>query len=293
MPELPEVETIRQELLKKIKNKKISAVLVKLPKQIFVDGKKGDVKNFIRILKGAKIKDISRRAKILKIKLDNSFTLHIHLKMTGQLIYRTVKGEIGSRGGHSWPPPDVEVPNKWTHIIFTFSDGSHLYFNDLRQFGYMKLVGDLVGDAIPDQFGPEPLDKSFILDKFKEILSKRPKRKIKQLLMDQAAIAGIGNIYADEILFYSGVLPARAVSWLKQNEIKKIYQGIKLILKKAIKARGTSVDMYRDAAGRKGGFEKYLKVYNREGKKCKRCDIIVIRIKIGGRSARYCPKCQK
>lgn len=291
MPELPEVETIRQELLKKIKNKKISAVLVNLSKQVFVDGKKGDVKNFIRILKGAEIKNIGRRAKILKIELNNDFRLYIHLKMTGQLIYRNSTGEVSSRGGHPWPLPDVEVPNKWTHVIFTFSDGSHLYFNDLRQFGYIKLVGGATADR--DNFGPEPLEKSFTLDVFKKILPKWPKRKIKQLLMDQSIIAGIGNIYSDEILFYSGVLPARAVFRLKEKEIKKIYQGIKLILKNAIKARGTSVDMYRDAAGRKGGFEKYLKVYNRKGKKCKKCGIIIIKIKIGGRSAHYCPKCQK
>lgn len=294
MPELPEIETIRQELLKEIKNKKISAVEVNLPKQVFVNGKKSDVKNFISILKGAKVKDIGRRAKILKIQFNNGHTLHTHLKMTGQLIYRNSKGEVSSRGGHPWPPPDVEVPNKWTHVVFKFSDGSHLYFNDLRQFGYMKLVGYAIPDRrLDEEFGPEPLEKDFNLNAFKKILFKWPKRKIKQLLMDQSIIAGIGNIYADEVLFYSGVLPTRAVLNLTENEIKKIHRGIKLILKKAIKARGTSVNNYRDAAGRKGGFEKYLMVYNREGEKCKKCGTTIKRIKLGGRSASFCPVCQK
>lgn len=291
MPELPEVETIRRELLKEIKNKKISVVLVKLPKQVFVDGKKGDVKKFTSILKEAKIRNIGRRAKILKLELDNVFNLFIHLKMTGQLIYRNSKGEVSSRGGHPWPPPDVKVPNKWTHIIFKFSDGSCLYFNDLRQFGYMKLVGGAIADN--EEFGPEPLDKSFTLNEFREILFKCSKRKIKQFLMDQAAIAGIGNIYSDEILFYAGVLPTRISGELKQKEIKRIYQGVRVILKKAIRARGTSVDTYRDASGRKGGFEKYLKVYGRKGKKCKRCETIIQRIIVGGRSSHFCEKCQK
>lgn len=291
MPELPEVETIRQELLKEIKNKKISAVQVKLPKQIFVHGKKGDVKKFNSILKGVKIKDIGRRAKILKFELDNDFSLFIHLKLTGQLIYRNSKGEVSSRGGRPWPPPDVEVPNKWTHIIFTFNDRSRLYFNDMRQFGYMKLVGYAIPDN--DEFGLEPLEKNFTHSKFKEALSKRPARKIKQLLMNQTAIAGIGNIYSDEILFYAGVLPTRISNKLKQEEIKRIYQSIKVILKKAVRARGTSVDTYRDASGRKGGFEKYLKVYGRKGKKCKKCGTIIQRIIIGGRSSHFCNKCQK
>lgn len=295
MPELPEVETIRLELGRAVKDKIIKNVEVKLPKQVFVNGKKGDSKRFTLLLRGKKIKNIGRRAKILKIGLDNNYNLYIHLKMTGQLIYRNSQGEVGSRGGHPWPLPDVKVPNKWTHIIFKFSDESYLYFNDLRQFGYMKLVGDRIADreVFDELFGPEPLDKKFTLKVFKKILFSWPKRKIKQLLMDQSIIAGIGNIYADEVLFYSGVLPTRMSSQLKENEVKKIYRGIKFILKKAIKARGTSVNTYRDAAGRKGGFEKYLKVYSRESKACKACGTAIRRIKVGERSSHFCPQCQK
>ena len=294
MPELPEVETIRRQLLKEVLGKKIKEVEVKLPKLTFVDGKKGNAKNFKKSLEGAMIKKAGRVAKILILTLSNGYTLLIHLKMTGQLIYRSKNGET-KRGGHSWPPNAVPVPNKWTHIIFKLSDGGKLYFNDLRQFGYMKLVRteELGEQKEIKKLGPEPFDKNFTIELFSQMLKKRGGAKIKPLLMDQSFISGIGNIYADESLHFAGILPIRPAGKIKSEEIKKIYSGIKTILKKSIAQGGTSSDTYVTLSGQKGGYEKYLKVYGREGKKCLRCKGIIKRIKLGGRSAHFCPKCQR
>lgn len=294
MPELPEVETIKRQLLKEVIDKKIKEVELRLPKLTYFDGKKGDVKNFKKNLENAAIEKADRAAKILILTLSNEFTLLVHLKLTGQLIYRAKNGDL-KRGGHPWPLPEVAVPNKWTHIIFHFTDGSALYFNDLRQFGYMKLVksAELNEQKEIQKLGIEPFDKNFTPRLFSEMLKRRAKAKIKPLLMDQSFISGIGNIYADESLHFAKILPTRAAGKIKPEEIKKLYQGIKSILQKSIAVGGTSVDTYVTLTGKKGGYEKYLKVYGREGKKCQRCGGIIKRIKLGSRSAHFCPKCQK
>lgn len=302
MPELPEVETIKRQIAERIIGRKIKSVNIQLPKLIFFEGKKGNIKNFKKRLIGSAIKNVSRRAKILILTLLNGYSLLIHLKLTGQLIFRQ-KGQEGGHtstatdvvGGHPWPTAKTPTPNKWTHITIYFTDGSTLYFNDLRQFGYMKLVktDELLKQNEIQKLGPEPFDKNFTPATFKKMLLRRPKAKIKQLLLDQNFLAGVGNIYADESLFFAGVLPTRPVRSLKPNEIKKIYKGIKSIMEKAIQKGGTSVNSYVMLLGEKGGFEKYLKVYSKEGKRCPRCGGKIKRIKLGGRSAHFCPVCQK
>lgn len=293
MPELPEVETIRRQLLKKVINKKIIKVEVKLPKLIYVNGRKGDIKNFQNNIVGAVVKKAERKAKILILTFSNGFSLLTHLKMTGQLIYADKDGKA-KMGGHPWPSLKIQTPNKWTHVIFYFSDGSKLYFNDLRQFGYMKLVKS---DKVLEQpeikkLGIEPFDKKFTLKKFEELIEARKNSRIKTLLMDQSFISGIGNIYADESLFYAGILPTRLAGILKQGELEKLYQGIKIILKAAIAKGGSSIDRYVTLSGKKGGYEPYLKAYGREGKKCLRCGGIIKRIKLNSRSTHFCSKCQ-
>src|SRR3990167_8860339 len=230
MPELPEVETIRRQLFKEVTGKRIKSVEIKLPKMVYFDGRRSDVKNFKKSLEGARITKADRAAKILIIELSNGYTLLIHLKLTGQLIYRARDGKI-NRGGHGWPPNSVPVPNKWTHMVIHFTDDSKLYFNDLRQFGYLKLIETKkVGEQKElKKLGPEPLDKNFTAEKFSEMLARRPKAKIKPLLLDQNFLSGVGNIYADESLFYAGVLPTRPAGELKPTEIRKLYQGIKTI----------------------------------------------------------------
>lgn len=284
MPELPEVETIKNDLESKIKGKTIADVEILLDKIINVP-----TKGFIKTLKGAKITNIERRAKILIITLSNNFSLLIHLKLTGQLLYESgIKNkELG-----------IIVKNpkyKYARVVFFFKGGSALIFNDLRKFAYIKLYRqEKIGEALgKEKFGPEPLSPDFTLEKFREILAKYPKRVIKQFLMDQAIVAGIGNIYSDEICFYAKVLPTKRVKDLSEEQIKKLYDGIKTILPLAIKLRGSSIDTYVDAAGQKGSFVTVMKVYAREGEKCFDCPGKVKRIKIGGRSSHFCPSCQK
>jgi len=278
MPELPEVETIRGQLNKLLTGKKIKKVQISLPKMV-----KLTLAEFKKIVISAKINCVARRAKILIFELSNDWSLLVHLKMSGRLIFR--------KKGEALKEQDI----KWNHLIYDFQDGSQLFHNDLRQFGYVKAMktDELAEFFEKEKLGPEPLEKDFTLDDFSAILTKRPKAKIKQFLMDQQNLAGIGNIYSDEILFFALVHPLRKVGGLKQQEIKKIFEGIKKILPEAYKFRGSSNNDYLDAFGKKGDYVPRLKVYGREGEKCKNCGGIIQRLKIGGRSAHFCPACQR
>jgi formamidopyrimidine-DNA glycosylase len=221
-------------------------------------------------LNGKKITAVRRRAKVLMIDFSDGTSLAFHLKLTGQLIFNG-------------------KPLKYTRKIFKLDDGSKLIFNDARKFGWWKNVKDT--KALEKEFGLEALEID--LKTFKNNLKKRPGAKIKPLLMDQKFIAGIGNIYSDEILFAAKVHPFRLVKTLKDKEIKLIHRNIKKILQRAIQYRGTTEQYYRDACGREGNYAKHLKVYQKEDKKCPRCGTKIKRKKIGGRSTHYCPKCQK
>ncbi len=243
MPELPEVETIRRQLARKIIGKKLN---------------------------NRKVVEIRRRAKILIIDFNDNSSLVFHLKLTGQLIF------------NGKPLPS-------TRKVFSFSDGSRLIFNDVRKFGWWKAVKN--SRTIEKQFGPEALEVNLLV--FKDILSRRPDSKIKALLMDQKFIAGIGNIYSDEILYAAKIHPLRCVKTLSSKEIKQIFHNIGKILNAAIKHQGSSVKYYIDACGKKGNFVKYHQVYQREGQKCRRCATLIKKTKIGGRSARFCPNCQR
>src|SRR3989344_4622029 len=257
MPELPEVETIRRDLEGKIVRKKIADVEV-LAKKIV----KTNLKEFSEVLKGNQFSKIDRRGKLLIFKLKNhrgstsmgeKFLL-VHLKMTGQLIYRYDHKTIA--GGHNLPKNIGELPNKFTHLIFSFSDKSKLFYNDMRRFGYMKIVDQAERDRIlTENFGIDAIDEKFTLAVFKKILEKKKGAIAKAALLDQISIAGIGNIYADEVLFDSKILPNRKVSTLKSDEIKKMYQSIKKVLKHAIRHRGTTFGTqleghYVDSEGR-------------------------------------------
>jgi formamidopyrimidine-DNA glycosylase len=306
MPELPEVETIKNDLKKAILNKKIVEVEAREKKII-----KSNFQEFPQDLKGNAFRDISRIGKLMIFKLKNKKYLLIHLKMTGQLIYKPhfktsprpspcqEEGESENKrkknviaGGHEIPGMDDKLPNKHTHVIFKFADKSVLYFNDMRRFGYLKLADEEELKKIKAEYGVEPLSRGFTLKRLREVLKGR-KNSVKAVLMDQSLIAGIGNIYADEILFKAGVMPSRAANTLGEEEIKKIFRAIKFILKKAIKYRGTTFSDYVDSKGKKGNFTRFLDVYKREGERCKRCGNVIKKMKIGGRGARYCPECQK
>lgn len=286
MPELPEVETIRRDLLKKIKGQKIDGVVVKKDNMV-----KGHTKTFIRKIKGQTIKNISRIGKLMIFDLGNDLNLLVHLKMTGQLVF--VKGDKVVAGGHNIPKADNRLPNKYSHIIFTLADDSKLFFNDLRQFGYMRLVSNKIRELLVVAYGIEPLTDSFTLDNFKKVFNSR-QTSVKAILLNQKLIAGIGNIYADEICHQAGIKPTRQAGCLTQAEIKNIYLACQIIIKKAIRHRGTTFNDYVDASGKEGNFVKLLKVYGREGQVCQRCRQAKIKkIKITGRGTHLCPKCQK
>lgn len=288
MPELPEVETIRRELNQKIKGKTIKDIEVKVPKMVNLP-----VAEFTSQVKGTRVKQVVRRAKLIILDLYGKYFLLIHLKMTGQLVFVPKSGKIVS-GGH--PIKNLgALPNKFSHIIFTFADGSKLFFNDIRKFGWIKLVEDSIYLSVRNEFGIEPLALEFTLEKFKATLHHFPQRKIKQILTDQTLIAGIGNIYADESCFCAGIKPTRIVKTLKEAEIKKLHRCIPKILKFAISKKGTSADNYVRTDGSLGGMVPYLNVYGREGEKCKRqgCRGIVKKIKLNGRGTHFCNKCQR
>lgn len=287
MPELPEVETIRRDLDRRIRHQKIKRIEVRKLKIV-----RGSVPAFKRALRGQSFNRIDRRAKLLVFAIagGKKFLL-IHLKMTGQLIYQSRRELVA--GGHNWPPLDRRLPNKYSHVILTFRDGSRLFFNDLRQFGYLQLVDRATKDSLVAGYGLEPLAREFTLAKFAGIFRRRHTR-LKAVLLNQSLIAGIGNIYADEICHAAGMRPSRKVSTLTAAEIKRLYHASQKILRLAVEKRGTTFSDYVDADGRTGNYLRHLKVYGREGQKCLTCRKGVIKkIKIGSRGTHYCPTCQK
>jgi formamidopyrimidine-DNA glycosylase len=235
---------------------------------------------FISLVRGERFRAVRRRAKILILDLTNEHSLLIHLKMTGRLLY----------------VPKDSQPTKHTHAIFSLSDGKKLFWEDIRKFGYIKVMptGELDGFWRKEGYGPEPLGRDFSLEIFKQCLLKSPRKKIKPRLLDQTCLAGIGNIYADEGLWYAGVLPMRRAGALKETELRKLYNGLRKVLLESIKYRGTSADSYLDAFGRAGEFVPRLKAYGREGERCARRDSgIIKKIRLGGRGTHFCPTHQK
>jgi len=266
MPELPEVETIANQLLKKIKNNIISKVEVRDYSKRF-QGKKQTIL--------AKIENIERRAKQIVFSLKNDYSFVIHLKMTGQLIY------------HQKFPAEIK---KATHVIFTFSNGSHLFFNDFRKFGFVKIMKTKNLDTYFEMFGPDSLKVSF--SNFKKVLEKKKRSRLKPTLLNQQVLSGLGNIYAQEACFKAGILPNRIIGSLSNLELKKLHSAIQIILRSAIKHQGTSFDTtYRTIEDKPGGYRPYVKVYHQ--KNCSKCKSKLNSNKLGGRSTYYCEKCQR
>jgi len=288
MPELPEVETIRRGLAKNIIGKKIAGFEADWPKMLNLP-----LAQYRRVLAGKKIRAVGRRAKMLIIGLDGGWRLWFHLKMTGQLVFSGGKKKVV--GGHPIKEGFEQDPNRFTHATFDFSDGSRLFFNDVRKFGWVRLFRekDLAAKLDAMKLGPEPLSPEFTLPFFQQILKKKPNAKIKAFLMDPQNVVGLGNIYSDEVCFYARVRPDRKVKDLKDAEIKLMFKGIRTILTDAIKHEGTSFSDYVNALGEAGAYTKKLKVYQRYGLKCYRCPGQVSRMKFGGRTSHFCPACQK
>ncbi len=286
MPELPEVETIKRELDKSLKGRVISDVEILWNKTVSPTS----VINFKETVTGKKIIGLERRAKMLLIHLDKKISLVIHLKMTGQLIFVPKSGKIIS-GGH--PTHDVQTPGRHTRLIFNLKNGDKLYFNDLRKFGWVRILDEKLKKYINTEVGIEPLSAKFAMVNFKKILEKYPNRTVKQILLDQKLIAGIGNIYADESAFLSHVLPMRKIKTLTAKEITDLHKNIIAVLRLSISKKGTSSKNYLRSNGQKGGFVPYLMVYGRKDEPCKVCGTPIVKIKHAGRGTHYCPKCQK
>ncbi len=287
MPELPEVETLRREL-KILVNKTISNVEVRAPKIVLPFS----VPEFAKRLKGENITSVERRAKILLIELTSGSILTIHLKMTGQLIYAP-KGKAPIVGGHPQKGGIENLPNKYTHLIIDFTDGTKLYFNDLRKFGWARLVTKKEFEVMTAHIGIEPLSKAFTAYVLETIIKKYPRRPIKQLLLDQTLIAGIGNIYADESCFLAKILPMEIAGKLHTKEIKKLHEAIIYILKLSIQKKGTSAKNYLRSNGKPGGMVPHLNVYGRGKEVCKVCGTTLTKIKFNGRGTHFCSQCQK
>ncbi len=307
MPELPEVETIRRDLAGEILRRHIVSLDILSPKAA-----SPAAAFFKRALLGRRILKIERRGKLLIFALsggnNNAFRqrinsqsragyayLLIHLKMTGQLIY--IDKKVRLAGGHSLTSgrygAGEKLPNKYTRAIFSFTGGGKLFFNDLRKFGYLKLVTDSeLARILEANYGPEPLSPDFSWKFLAGLLESR-NTKIKALLLDQKKIAGLGNIYVDESLFAARIRPDRRAGSLSAVEIKRLWREINRIIGLAIKQRGTTFSDYVDSRGRHGNFSRLLKVYGRSGEKCSGCGGTILRVKIAGRGSHYCPHCQK
>src|SRR3990167_5633457 len=296
MPELPEVTVITEQLDKKLKGLILESIEYDWPKKFYWG------KFSIKDLKGQKVEKVERAGKIVLIRLGSRITILIHLKLTGQLIYQDAKTRIA--GGHPIPPLNLPVPNKTTRVTFTFAGGgptssrlrgtSHLYFNDVRKFGWVKIVESeesKIKEAIGTDLGPDALEISF--EEFRERLKAKGQWRIKKLLMDQSFISGIGNIYSDEALWLAKIHPRRAAISLSPLEIRNLLRGIRESMNLAISKGGSSTNAYVDSGGERGLYLSYSRAYHMTGKPCARCKTPIIREKIDGRSAHYCPVCQR
>jgi len=285
MPELPEVQTIEEDLNKKVKGETFVGFWSDWRKSVRMP-----IEKFAREIKGRKILSASRVGKNIFLNLAGGKTMYIHLKMTGHLLVKSEKLKVKSDGKGYFS----EKVNQYIHHIFYLKSGKTLEFSDLRKFGKIILEDtDRIGKIKEiENLGVDAMSPEFTFPKFDEILDGR-KTKIKLLLMDQGKIAGIGNIYVSEILFEAGILPSRPANELSREERRKIFIAVKKILEKAIKLRGTSDSDYRDTAGAPGRFQEVLKVYRQAGKKCPKCGTIVQREKMGQRGTFFCPKCQR
>ena len=301
MPELPEVQTIVSDLNKKITGRRIRRIWFDAPKLI----KKPKPGEFEKQIKGLKITEVKRRGKNILIYLTKnlksktkSYLLLIHQKMTGHLLYgkwrvkkvSSSKSQVSSllRG------PLREKVNNYIHLVFYFDNGWQMALSDLRKFA--KVVFGLKEEIedLPElkKIGPDAISKNFTFQKFKGTLN-NSRGKIKQVLMNQEVIAGIGNIYSDDILWQAKIHPFRTADSLKPKELKSTYSAMRGILAKAVRLRGTSISDYRDPDGKSGFYADKRLVYRRERELCRRCQNPIKRVKIGGRSAHYCPNCQK
>ena len=288
MPELPEVETVRRGLAELLPGRVVArAVVFDSPKSF--PNAPSDVEQF---LYGAHVTAVRRRAKVLMIDLDTRYSLVVHLKMTGQLIFR---GAQSFAGGHPNDSLIGELPDRSTRVQMDFVDGSRLFFNDQRKFGWVKLLPTDEVKNLPfmQKVGPEPLDETTRAEDFIQRIRRRQNSMIKPAFLDQTVIAGVGNIYADEALWAAQIHPQTRVKKVNDQQLNTLFTELRKILQLSIDQGGSTDKNYVDAKGRKGNYLTFAHVFRREGQACHRHpDQEIIKLKVGGRGTHVCPVCQ-
>lgn len=281
MPELPEVETVRRRLSQVIVNRTIHQVQVLREKSF-----QGDPSQII----GSSINQVERRAKLLRLATDGDLDLLVHLKMTGQLIFVGDQQRVG--GGHPTADWVQQLPGDHTRVIIDFQDGTKLFFNDMRVFGWIKALTEQQIEKELAKYGPDVNSPDFTSGYLEQKLSNRT-TPIKQAIMIGSIVGGVGNIYASEALFVAGIDPRRPAGQLKQAEYRKIVTALKQVIQAGIEAGGTTFDgSYVDVDGLAGSYQEKLRVYGQEGEPCPNCAGQVKKIKIGQRGTYFCSSCQ-
>jgi formamidopyrimidine-DNA glycosylase len=288
MPELPEVETVRIGLSQLLPNRRILSVKHTWDKSF--PNALSDVKQF---LIGAKITTVRRRAKVLLIDLDTSYSLVIHLKMTGQLIYRSNNNHERFGAGHPNSSLIGELPDRSTRVVLEL-DGAKLFFNDQRKFGWVRLMPTIEIEQLDffKKVGPEPLNADFTAKLFIERLHRRKNTIIKAVLLDQTVIAGVGNIYADESLWGAKIHPSTLVRDLSESRLKILFKELIYVLELAIEKGGSTDKNYVNAEGKRGNYLDFARVFRREKLPCPRCATTIQKSRVAGRGTHICPKCQ-
>lgn len=287
MPELPEVETVRAGLSRLLPGRVVAHEKHDWAKSF--PNAPADVKNF---LVGAEVRAVKRRAKVLLIELSSKYSLVIHLKMTGQLVFQSPQERFGA--GHPSESLVGQLPDKSTRVTLEFTDGSQLFFNDQRKFGWMRLLptAEVVNLDFFQKVGPEPLAADFTAKDFAERLQRRKNSAVKAVLLDQTVVAGIGNIYADESLWGTKIHPETKVRDLTPAQLAKLYESLVAVLKLSIEKGGSTDRNYVNAKGQKGSYLTFANIFRRQGQPCPRCGTIIIKTKVAGRGTHLCPHCQ-
>lgn len=287
MPELPEVETVRRGLNELIIGRQIKTVSFDTARSFPNDAQ--SVRSFMT---DATVIVVRRRAKVLMIDLSTDYTLVIHLKMTGQLVFVSTESRFGA--GHPNDSLIGDLPDKSTRVIIKFADESQLFFNDQRKFGWMKLIPTL---EVPNmafmlKVGPEPLASEFTPGEFAARFTRRANTSIKAALLDQSVIAGVGNIYADESLWAAKIHPRTKVADVQSTKYHLLYTELRSIMNLAIQKGGSTDRNYVNAEGEKGSYMDFARVFRREGLECPRCGTVIVKFKSASRGTHICPHCQ-
>jgi len=288
MPELPEVETVRIGLQKLLPGRVVSDVSHDTAKSF--PNTEPDVRSF---LVGAAVQSVKRRAKVLIIELSSGYSLVIHLKMTGQLVFVSSETRFGA--GHPNDSLVGTLPDKSTRVTFGFIDGSKLFFNDQRKFGWVRLLltAEVPNIDFMQKVGPEPLDASFTAEQFVQRLQRRKNSGIKAVLLDQTVVAGVGNIYADESLWGAKIHPATLVKDVPATKLHTLFTELQYVLNLAIQKGGSSNHTYVNAEGKKGSYMNFARVFRREGQACPRCGAAIVKLRVAGRGTHICPQEQR